>query len=231
MSEKPGEAVCSLRTDERKTAAEMISAAVEIKGILFDPDQITETGAEQFRRHVDDGGEAGELFRVLEIFAFEPDHVGLGAFKGFAVHVDLAVLHAAGLGVEHVVERQRIHLAVHKADDGAVFIGFGREQKFHRRITEVAGVFGVKRNRVGAAEFVAKILVNESHLDAELFETLRQEFLDQAAKFNFAEAQMAVVIADHFAETFELSAGQCGNQAFFAERFNQAFREDDEAII
>ena len=58
-----------------------------------------------------------------------------------------------------------------------------------------------------------------------------QEFLHQAAKFNFAQAQMAVVVADDFAEAFQLAVGHRGDQTFFAERFNQAFREHDEAVI
>ena len=129
------------------------------------------------------------------------------------------------------VERQRVHLAVHEADDGAVFLGFGRAQEFHRRIAEVAGVFGVERNRVGAAQFVAKILVNEGHLDAELFEAHGQQLLHQAAEFDFAQAQMAVVVANDFAESLQLAFGQRGDQAFFADAFNQAFREHDEAVL
>ena len=84
----------------------------------------------------------------------------------------------------------------------------GEQQKFHRRVAEVARVFGVERNRVGAAQFVAEVLVNEGHLDAELFQARGQQLLHQAAKFDFAQAQMAVVVADDFAETFQLSFGQ-----------------------
>ena len=171
------------------------------------------------------------MFRVLKILAFQPDHVGAGAFVGFAVHVDLAVLHAAGLRIEHFVERQRVHFAVHEADDGAVFFGFGREQELDGGITEVARVFGVERDRVGAAEFVAEVLVNEGHFDAEFFEALAQKLLHQAAEFDFAETQMAVLVADNLAETFELAFRQRLDQTLFAHRFDEAFGEDDNAVL
>ena len=60
---------------------------------------------------------------------------------------------------------------------------------------------------------------------------VRQKFLHQAAKFNFAQTQMAVVVADDFAEAFKLAVGQRRDQTLFAERFNQTFREDDEAVL
>ena len=119
-------------------------------------------------------------------------------------------MHATGLGVEHLVERQRIHLAVNKADDGAVFVSVGRKQEFHRRIAEVACVFGVEGNRVGAAQFIAEVFVNESHFDAEFFE--------------------AMVIADDFSEAFKLAFGQRRDEAFFTKRLNQAFRKNDETV-
>ena len=86
---------------------------------------------------MDDGGEFGELLGVFEVFAFEADHVGLGAFKGFAIDIDAAVLHAAGLGVEHLIEGQGVHLAVDEADDGTVFLGFGRAEEFDGGHTHV----------------------------------------------------------------------------------------------
>src|ERR1019366_109485 len=49
--------------------------------------------------------------------------------------------------------------------------------------------------------------------------------------FNFAQTQMAVVVADDFAEALKLAFGHRGEQTFFAERFNQAFRENDEAVL
>ena len=41
---------------------------------------------------------------------------------------------------------------------------------------------------------------------------------------------MAVVVADDFAEAFKLAVGQRSDQPFLAKGFNQAFREDHEAV-
>jgi len=45
-------------------------------------------------------------------------------------------------------------------------------------------------------EFVAEVLVNEGHLDAEFFQALVQKLLHQAAEFDFAEVQMAVLVVN-----------------------------------
>ena len=198
---------------------------------LLDSSQATEARLELFRRHFDNRGELGQFSGILEIFALQPDHVGAGTFKRLAVHVDLAVLHATGLGVEHFLELQRIHLAVHEADDGAVFLRLRGEQKFHRAVAEVAGIFGVKRNRIGAAQFVAEILGNEPGFKAELFETRVQKVLHQAAEFNFAQTQMAVVVAQHLAVAAQFAFGHRLNQPLFAHGFNQSFGEDNQPVL
>ena len=97
---------------------------------LLDSHQIAETGTELVGRQGNGGRQFREMLGILKILAFELNHVSAGAFVGFAVHVDAPVLHATGLGVEHFLERQRNHLAVHHADDGAVFLGSGDSRNF-----------------------------------------------------------------------------------------------------
>ena len=149
----------------------------EIEGRLFEADEVAEAGLELLGGQVDDGTEFGELLGMFEVFAFEADHIGQGAFIGFAINVDLAVLHAAGLGVEHVVEGERVHLAIDETDDGAEFFSGGGEEEFDGGVAEVAGVFGIEGDGVSAAEFVAEVLVDEGHVDAEFVEALGEELL------------------------------------------------------
>ena len=59
----------------------------------------------------------------------------------------------------------------------------------------------------------------------------RQQLLHQAAKFNFAQAQMAVVVAQDLAEPFQMSVGQRLDQTLLAHRLDETFGQDDHAVL
>ncbi len=58
-----------------------------------------------------------------------------------------------------------------------------------------------------------------------------EQFLHQAAEFDFAQAQVAVVVADDFAESLQLAFGQRREQSLFSDAFDQTFGEHDDAVI
>src|SRR5882762_10534940 len=88
---------------------------------LLQADKVTKARAELLRRHGDGGGQSVELGDILKIRVFESNHVVARALVRFTLHIDFADLETARVRVEHLLELQRNHFAVLKADDGAEF--------------------------------------------------------------------------------------------------------------
>src|SRR5262249_34903907 len=108
--------------------------------------------------------------------------------------------HAFRLGIDHFLEWQRSQPAGLEADDRAEFLGLGGAEELYGAVAEVADVFGIEWDRVGAAKLVTEVLVDEGwSLDAEIVHALRECILDHPAEFDFTETQVVVLVAFHFA--------------------------------
>jgi len=64
------------------------------------------------------------------------------------------------------LELHRLHSAVNEPNDRAELPGPFFQQKLDGAIAEIARILGIERNRIGAAQLVAKILADESHVEA-----------------------------------------------------------------
>ena len=58
-----------------------------------------------------------------------------------------------------------------------------------------------------------------------------EQVLHEAAEFDFAETEVAVLVAQDVAIALDLAFGQRLDQGLFAHRFNQPLGEDDDAVL
>src|SRR5207302_1440201 len=142
-----------------------------------------------------------------------------------------ARLHALRLWIEHLVEGQGNHAALHVTDDGAILARFLRAQKLDRPITQVARVLGVEGNRIGAAQLITEVLVDESRLEAQGLQAKAEMVADHAAKLDLAEPEMAVRVAGDLPITPELTAVHRGGQALLADGGDEPFGQDHDAVM
>ena len=97
----------------------------------------------------------GQLLRVLEIVAAQPDHVAPRDRVAGGRDVDQADLGAAGLRVGQLGEGDRDEVAALQRDHRPAAAG---EHVLRGAIAEVPRVLHVHRDRIGAAQLVADVL-------------------------------------------------------------------------
>ncbi len=99
------------------------------------------------------------LVGIVEVVAAESDHVA--ACDGVARGVDIDQSHAgaARVRIQHVGERNRHEIAGLHRDHRRVAAG---QQILRRAVSQIARVFHVERNRIGAAQLVADVLRRQS---------------------------------------------------------------------
>src|SRR5581483_1709714 len=95
-------------------------------------------------------------------------------------------------------------------------------QKSDRAVAEVAAVGRVERDRVGAAQLVADVLVRDRDLHVALREAALQLGLDLARQIDFGEADVAMFVA---LDVFEFG------QLLLVEFFDQPFGQDRDAVM
>ena len=111
----------------------------------------------------------------------------------------------------------RHHPAALDADHGAAA---ARDQEADRAVAQVAAVLGVERDRVGAAQLVADVLVGDGDVEAALGQPALDLRLHLAREVDLGEADVAVIVA--------LDVGQAG-QLPGIELVDQPFGEDRDA--
>ena len=105
-------------------------------------------------------------------------------------------------------------------------------QESHRPIAKVAGILGIKGDRIGRAEFVAEILVDEVDFHSEPPQPFAEVILDHPAEFDFAQAEVAVRVALDVAVLPEPVLGaQCAEQAFLTDRLEQPLGQDGNSVF
>src|ERR1051325_10846974 len=142
--------------------------------------------------------QSGEALAVLEILSLEPDHVFARDFVRRLGHIDQANLGPAGGGVEQIVEVEIAQFAIVEAHQGAVIarrLGVGPQEEIGRAVAERAHVFAIERERVGAADLVADILVRDADALAALGEAALDLRFQDERQVHVGEPQVAVVVA------------------------------------
>src|SRR5579885_193125 len=112
------------RAAQRQTTLRAVSTFSVCQNVL-------EALAELFWSHPRRAGKLRQALWVVEITAFQADHVAPGAFVAFAVDVDTPGLHTQRLGINHLIERQRLEMAAYQADDRPEFARLFRTQELH----------------------------------------------------------------------------------------------------
>ena len=126
-----------------------------------------------------------------KVVRVEPDHVRLGDAKALARRVHETHFGLAGVGFAQVVEGNGHQLAALDAHHGARAAAL---QEADGAVSEVAAVFGVERNRVGAAQLVPDVLVRERDLQAALAQPALDLGLHLSREIHFGEANVAVLV-------------------------------------
>ncbi len=80
---------------------------------------------------------------------------------------------------------------------------------FRRAVAEVARVFHVERNRIGAAQLVADVLLRDRRLDPEPAQPLADLRLQHVAEVHFGQPDVAVGVAFHVLEIREIALARC----------------------
>ncbi len=96
------------------------------------------------------------------------------------------------------------------------------QQEPDRAVPESSGVLDIKRNRIRGPQFVADILVNDSHPDAERFERLTDKRFQYPPQQDFGQTQAAGLIQ---------LAGLIAPQLFVIKLIGQTFRENRNPVI
>ena len=153
------------------------------------------------------GRELGQLVRVLEVVAAQPDHVaardrvarrvrcrpgGPGACRSPG-----RAARANGIGTKCP---PCIEIIAALPPD---------EQVLGRAVAEVARVLHVEGDRVGAAQLVADVLGHDRGLDAELLEPRLHLRLQDLADVDLGDAHVAVGVALDVVELRQVLGGRC----------------------
>ncbi len=139
-------------------------------------------------------------------------------FVGIGVDVQHADFRFVRSRIKHVAEIHRDEFARLHGDNRA---RAAVQQETHRPVAEFARIFGVKRNRRGAAQFIADVLGNHGHFDAQFFQFGLNVFFQHVAEINFSEPHMPEFIA---------LGGRQILQIFFRDDFRDAFGNHDHAV-
>ena len=115
----------------------------------------------------------------------------------------------------------------------------GEPQKLDRCVAQIARVFAVEGNRIGAAQLVTKGLVHDADFECGMViafqfgDPLGQTILDHAAELDFSQPQVAVRIALENAVAAQRGEVHGGQQSLLADGFQQPFGKhgDPEMIV
>ena len=197
----------------------------------FTPREVFELQAERARREARGVGELVDPGGVLEVFGFEADHVGARDPIPLARDVDAARAGLARDRIAQIVERDRHEPAALDADHRAVAAA---AQEADRAVAEVAAVFGVERDRIGAAQLVADVLVGDRHLDAAAAQPALHFRFHLAREVDLREADVAVLVALDVLQLRQLRRIELLDQPFGqhrdAERAARRAALDDRAF-
>ncbi len=140
------------------------------------------------------------------------------------MHVDVADRGLFGLPVDDLVEGDGMELAVIDRDHGIPLVAVVVvEEVAHRLIAEVAGVFLVEGDGIGAAQDITDIDLDHGELVAAGGEAALDLEFDDLAEFDLGVEDIAegIVLDDDAGDLF---------QFFGAEAFGHALGDDDDTV-
>ena len=89
-----------------------------------------------------------------------------------------------------------------------------RRKELHRAISQVARVFRIERDWIGAAKFVTEFLVDNGDFQTQRLEFLVECVFHHAAEVDVAEPEMTVIIAADIAVAPSCSSFSIGASPF-----------------
>ena len=157
--------------------------------------------------------------RVFKIVAVQPEHIAAGDEERFRLHIDHPYLGALGNWIDDILKIERHKHPFLDRDHGSIAVF---QDKLGGAETEVAGIFHVERNRVGAAQFIADVFSHDRRLDIQLFQLFLNLVFEDLAEVDFRQADIVVGVALHIHEHFQVGR---------IEVFHQPFRQDHHPVF
>ena len=102
---------------------------------------------------------------TFQVLSFKADHVFTGNLVRLGRCIDGPYLYPSGLVVYQLHKRYRPQITFELNDHGP---RASPQQEPHGAVAEIARVFDIERNRVGCAQLIPDILVDDAYLDTQL---------------------------------------------------------------